>query len=145
MCIRDRHIKMDKIDNSLVIEAQEYLREHRILELFEDLCSHLAVAQPENVEQFLIEQLKLKKEQGPKYTIYSENELDNIFKLFDLRERGYITKDQCKKALSTIAHSEYHYKMIQDDDIPEKVDIKDFKNLCGKILGVSVGEMQEAS
>jgi len=99
----------------------------------------LAVTQPAKVEPFLIEQLKLKKKQGPKYTIYSQNELENIFKLFDLRENGYISKDQCKKgtaafaftllALSTIAHSEYHYKKIQDKDIPDKVDLKAFLSL----------------
>ena len=61
--------------------------------------------------------------------IYSENELDNIFKLFDLRERGYITKDQCKKALVTIAHSEFHYKKVLDEDIPDKVNIGKFKEL----------------
>ena len=72
------------------------------------------MTQPDNMEQFLIEQLNLKREQGPKYGIHSHNEIENIFKLFALRERGYITKDQCKKALSTIAHSEYHFKRIQD-------------------------------
>ncbi len=85
--------------------------------------------QPAKVEPFLIEQLKLKKKQGPRCTIYSESELENIFKLFDLRENGHISKEQCKKALSTIAHSEYHYKKIQDKDIPDKVDVKTFLKL----------------
>ncbi len=101
------------------------------------MCSQLCVEQPVKVEPFLIEQLKLKKEHGPRYTIYSENELENIFKLFDLREYGYISKEQCKKgtilsyssALSTIAHSEYHYKQIQDHEIPDKVDSKVFMKL----------------
>ena len=87
------------------------------------------MVQPEKIEPFLIEQLKLKKKQGQKYTIYSESELENIFKLFDLRENGHISKEQCKKALSTIAHSEYHYKKIQDKDIPDKVNVKAFLKL----------------
>ena len=127
---------MSKIENDLIAESHEYLRKHRILELFEviltyqqDITSHLVIAKPDNMEQFVVEQLKLKKEQGQKYGMYSENELDNIFKLFDLRERGYITKDQCKKALVTIAHSEFHYKKVLDEDIPDKVNIGKFKEL----------------
>mgnify|MGYP003589824430 CR=1 FL=1 len=58
--------------------ANEYLRKHHITELFEvssslnqlfnefiqDLCTAICFKQPENVEQFIIEQLKLKKNQG---------------------------------------------------------------------------------
>ena len=48
-------------DNEVLREADNYLREHKILELFEDLTTLVAFRQPEHVETFLIEQLKQKK------------------------------------------------------------------------------------
>lgn len=51
-------------DNALKKSADEYLRKHRIIELMEDLCSDLCYEQPQNINEFLIERLKLKQKQG---------------------------------------------------------------------------------
>lgn len=51
-------------NNPLKNQAEEYLRKHRIIELFEDLCSDLSYEQPQNINEFLIERLKLKQKQG---------------------------------------------------------------------------------
>jgi hypothetical protein len=57
--------KMSSVDsNPLKNQADEYLRKHRIVELFEDLCSDLCYEQPQNINEFLIERLKLKQKQG---------------------------------------------------------------------------------
>ncbi len=41
---------MASIDNNpLKNQADEYLRKHRIIELFEDLCSDLSYEQPQNI------------------------------------------------------------------------------------------------
>ena len=100
------------------------------------------MVQPPKIEPFLIEQLKLRKKQGSKYTIYSEVELQNVFTLFDLKNQGFITKDQCRKgniflwlftyfltAFTTLAPSEFHFTVTQDADIPEKVDLFNFMKL----------------
>lgn len=50
--------------NSLKEGAEHYLRKHRIIELMEDLCSDLCFEQPQNINEFLIERLKLKQKQG---------------------------------------------------------------------------------
>ena len=50
--------------NSLKLSADEYLRKHRLVELMEDLCSDLCYEQPQNINDFLIERLKLKQKQG---------------------------------------------------------------------------------
>ena len=55
---------MQRSQNELKDEAELYLRKHRIVELFEDLCTSVCFAQPDNIEEFLIEQIKLKKTQG---------------------------------------------------------------------------------
>ena len=51
-------------DNALKQSADEYLRKHRIIELMEDLCSDLCYEQPQNINEFIIERLKLKQKQG---------------------------------------------------------------------------------
>ena len=63
------------MDNEVLREGDVYLREHKILELFEDLTTLLAYKQPENVEVFLIEQLKNRKVQGNRSIVYHDSEL----------------------------------------------------------------------
>ena len=74
------------VDNDLVKESDEYIRKNRLVELFEDLASAVAYRQPEKLEEFLIERLELKKEQGLKSGIFTEEEARNVFKLFDLKQ-----------------------------------------------------------
>lgn len=47
-------------ENRLVESADEYLRKHRIMELFEDLCTKACFKQPERLEEFMIDELKTK-------------------------------------------------------------------------------------
>ena len=64
---------MSSQTNSLKEGANDYLRKHRIVELMEDLCSDLCYEQPENINDFLIERLKLKQKQGFKTGIFSKD------------------------------------------------------------------------
>ena len=80
-------------ENELLREADEYLRKHKILELFEDLTTIICYKQPENIEQFLVDLLKQRKEQGSRSIVYNEAELQNIFTLYDLKGAGHISKD----------------------------------------------------
>lgn len=50
--------------NPLINRAQDYLRKHHIIELFEDLSTGLAYKKPENIEEYLIEQLEYRKSHG---------------------------------------------------------------------------------
>eukprot|EP01016_Furgasonia_blochmanni_P054005 TRINITY_DN8836_c0_g1_i5.p1 TRINITY_DN8836_c0_g1~~TRINITY_DN8836_c0_g1_i5.p1 ORF type:complete len:156 (+),score=32.87 TRINITY_DN8836_c0_g1_i5:162-629(+) len=122
-------------NNKLKEDADEYLRKHHIIELFEDLCTAICFKQPEDVEAFIVEQLKLKKTHGLKTGIFGEGEIQNIFALFDLKREGFISQAQCKEALRSLASSEYQYVAIDDKDIPEKVDSHSFAKLCEQVLG----------
>merc|ERR1712166_820009 len=87
------------VDNEVLREADEYLRKHKILELFEDLTTILAYKQPENLDAFLIDVLKQRKLNGNRSIVYSDTELQNIFTLYDLKGAGWISKDNAKKLL----------------------------------------------
>eukprot|EP00350_Pseudokeronopsis_sp_OXSARD2_P007412 CAMPEP_0170556208 /NCGR_PEP_ID=MMETSP0211-20121228/15769_1 /TAXON_ID=311385 /ORGANISM="Pseudokeronopsis sp., Strain OXSARD2" /LENGTH=131 /DNA_ID=CAMNT_0010866395 /DNA_START=21 /DNA_END=416 /DNA_ORIENTATION=- len=124
------------VDNELLRDADDYLRKHKVLELFEDLTTILSYKQPENMEEFLVDILKQRKEQGSRSIVYNEAELQNIFTLYDLKGSSHISKDQCKEALKTLANSEYHFTQAQEANIPEKVDLFTFMKLCDEVLGI---------
>ena len=96
----------------------------------------MAYKQPENVEQFLVEQVRLYKDNGNRCIVYSDQELQNIFTLYDLKGAGHITKEQCREALKTLANSEFHFTKAQEAVIPSKVDLFTFMKVCDDVLGI---------
>jgi hypothetical protein len=56
MAIRD-----PDVTNSLIEGAEDYIRQHQIMELFEDLCTLLTYEQPVDVKSFLIQELENRK------------------------------------------------------------------------------------
>ena len=130
------------VDNDLVKESDEYIRKNRLVELFEDLASAVAYRQPEKLEEFLIERLELKKEQGLKSGIFTEEEARNVFKLFDLKQEKKISRERCIKGLQTMANSSFQYEMpLVSKEIPLEVDEDTFVELCKKFLGFATTEM----
>ena len=130
------------VDNDLVKESDEYIRKNRLTELFEDLASAVAYRQPENLEEFLIQRLELKKEQGLKSGIFTEEEARNVFKLFDLKQEKKISRERCIKGLQTMANSSFQYEMpLVSKEIPLEVDEDTFVELCKKFLGFATKEM----
>ena len=130
------------VDNDLVKESDEYIRNNRLVELFEDLASAVAYRQPEKLEEFLIQRLELKKEQGLKSGIFTEEEARNVFKLFDLKQEKKISRERCIKGLQTMANSSFQYEMpLVSKEIPLEVDENTFVELCQKFLGFAAKEM----
>ena len=130
------------VDNNLINEADEYIRKHRLVELFEDLASALAYRQPEKLNEFLIQRLELKKEQGLKSGIFTEDEARNIFKLFDLKQEKKISRERCIKGLQTMANSSFQFEMpLVSKEIPLEVDENCFVELCRKFMGFANQEM----
>ena len=131
----------NQIDNRLLQEADDYIKNHRLIELFEDLATAVAYKRPENLENFLIDQLNKKKTQGLNSGIFTEQEVHNVFNLFDLKKEGSISKERCIKAIQTMASSNFQFGQTELESIPEKVDSFSFLKLCEKILGFSKSEM----
>ena len=130
------------VDNNLIKESDEYIRKNRLVELFEYLASAVAYRQPEKLEEFLIERLELKKEQGLKGGIFTEQEARNVFKLFDLKQEKKISRERCIKGLQTMANSSFQYEMpLVSKEIPLEVDEDTFVQLCNKFLGFASKEM----
>ena len=136
---------INEVDNDVLNDADQYLREHKILELFEvsqtpclsqimifslfrsgidkglqlvkfkllyrlianspisfsfelqDLTTLLAYKQPDNMEQFLTQQIEARIKNGSRSIVYTEAEMQNIFTLYDLKNSGHISKEQCRE------------------------------------------------
>lgn len=132
------------VDNNLVKEADNYIRDNRLVELFEDLATSLAYRQPENVEDFLIDRLSKYKEQGLEGGIFTEEEARNVFKLFDLKQEKKISKERCIKGLKTMANSTFQYQLPEaSKEIPLEVDEDTFVRLCEKFLRFARTELEE--
>ena len=102
-----------------------------------DLATSVAYVRPADLNGFLTEQLKLKKEQGLRSGIFTENEVNNIFNLFDLKKEGAISKDRCIKAIQTMANSSFQFDAAKLAEIPETVDSFTFNKICQNVLGFS--------
>lgn len=130
------------VDNNLVQEADEYIKNKRLVELFEDLATAVAYRKPKDLKQFLIERLNNQKEQGLKAGIFTEEEARNVFKLFDLKQEKKISKERCIKGLQTMANSSFQYELPEaSKEIPLEVDEDKFVELCGKFLGFANKEL----
>lgn len=82
-------VAISDVDNEVLRESDEYLRKHKILELFEvlnlisinliysiqDLTTLLAYKQPDQLEGFLVDVLKQRKLNGNRSIVYSDTEL----------------------------------------------------------------------
>ena len=130
------------VDNNLVQEADEYIKNKRLVELFEDLATAVAYRKPKDLKQFLIERLNNQKEQGLKAGIFTEEEARNVFKLFDLKQEKKISKERCIKGLQTMANSSFQYELPEaSNEIPLEVDEDKFVELCQKFLGFANKEL----
>ena len=123
----------------------------------------LAYKQPDNLEQFLCQQIEARMKNGSRSIVYTEAEMQNIFTLYDLKNSGHISKEQCREgklgndlhriyecvtdiivshlpflflALTTLANSEFHFTKAQEASIPTKVDMFTFMKICDDVLGI---------
>ncbi|XP_042609306.1 EF-hand calcium-binding domain-containing protein 10 isoform X2 [Cyprinus carpio] len=88
------------------LEAAEYLKKHKIIELMDNLTSMLFFYRPDRPREFLIDQLeKLKVSEvhpGKPPCLFNESNLDALFGVLDPSHQGFITYSQYKEALKTL-------------------------------------------
>lgn len=86
-------------------EAREYMEKQKISKLFDILGSKLARMKPEDPNEFLLKELKdishLKATDQP-VSLFTEADIETMFSIFDLTNRGYVTQTQYMKALSAV-------------------------------------------
>ncbi len=95
-------------------EAVEYLKQHKIPELFEILTSSLVYNQPHDPKNYIQSYLKQLQESRkennsdklPKF--FDESNVTSIFGMLDVSGKGHITLDQYKQAMVTMGIPDYN-------------------------------------
>eukprot|EP01038_Epipyxis_sp_PR26KG_P010636 gene10636-14283_t len=101
-------------------DALAYLKKHKLLKLFEYLGAVTANKKPSDINEFLLGELSsiadLRASKLP-VTLFSETDVENLFSIFDLTNRGYITKAQYMKALQAVGIEKPSLAIPTDDKI----------------------------
>ena len=101
-------------------EAITYLNEHKVLKLFEILGARLAKDKPDDPNAYIIDELEKitqLKTKGVPVTLFSEQDVEMMFKVFDLTNRGYITQEQYLKALEAVGIANHGLPLPVEDRI----------------------------
>jgi len=105
-------------------EATDYLKKHRILQLFEELGAFLVLEKPKDPEGFLIEKLEEIKEsrkRREKLTFFNQEDVIMMFETFDPTGKGYISGSQYDQALKNLGIEEPKVKVQEGEKISKRV------------------------
>ena len=93
--------------------AAEYVKKHKLMELFQILGAQLVYRQPEDVNSFLVEEIQRLKEErdnskAESFVFFSEEEYVTMFGLLDVVNNGYISKEQYLAAFASLNNTPLH-------------------------------------
>ncbi|XP_011440511.2 EF-hand calcium-binding domain-containing protein 10 [Magallana gigas] len=97
------------------VEAREYLEQHRVLELFNNMTSQLIYNRPENPKKYMIDLLeKLQRSRATKHDypcLFDDTNIQSVYNMLDPTNRGFITLQQYKEAMDTLGISPVNEKV----------------------------------
>ncbi|WIA39629.1 hypothetical protein OEZ86_005708 [Tetradesmus obliquus] len=85
-------------------KTQEYLEQHKLAELMEGLLAELVYIKPANPKQYIVMQLEKVKVAGTR-PLLNKQDLETMFGMFDVTNRGAVTEQQARNALKTVLGS----------------------------------------
>ena len=95
-------------------EAAKYIKEHKIMELFENITSALVYERPDDPKEFMkgyIEQL-LKAKSDPDEvdppSFFDESNLKSVFGMLDITKKGYISREQYLHAMCNLGVKKFN-------------------------------------
>ena len=86
-------------------EATTYLEKHNLIKLFEILGAKLASEKPDNPNEFLLAELskaQVMNTRGQPVSLFAEKDVEVMFSVFDITNRGYVNQEQYLKALNAV-------------------------------------------
>lgn len=120
--------------NDELRKADEYLKKHKVMELFNDLCASVCFHKPADVRGFLLQELQLREQEGAEASFFEDQEIDAVFMLADLMQTGVVSKDQARTALHALANSQKQKDDVQALDLPVEVDQLTFRQKAKEVL-----------
>eukprot|EP00747_Dinoflagellata_sp_TGD_P162143 gnl/TRDRNA2_/TRDRNA2_179412_c0_seq1.p1 gnl/TRDRNA2_/TRDRNA2_179412_c0~~gnl/TRDRNA2_/TRDRNA2_179412_c0_seq1.p1 ORF type:complete len:135 (+),score=44.32 gnl/TRDRNA2_/TRDRNA2_179412_c0_seq1:92-496(+) len=122
------------LQNEEMRKADAYLKKHRIMELLNDLCASVCFHKPADVRNFLLEELKLRENEGAEAGFFEDEEIDAVFTLADLMQTGIISDQQCRTALLSLANSQQQKVDVEAMTLPDEVDQQTFREKAREAL-----------
>ncbi|XP_072181585.1 EF-hand calcium-binding domain-containing protein 10-like [Diadema setosum] len=88
------------------IEANEYLQNHKIMELFHNITGQLVFHRPDNPKAFMIDYIEKLKEgrttQMNYPCLFDDTNIESVFGMLDPTKKGHITLEQYREAMATL-------------------------------------------
>ena len=118
------------------LETMAYLEKHNLLRIFDHLGAKLASEKPVDPNAFLISEISqiiAAQKQSQPVTLFKEKDIDALFTVFDITNKGILTTEQYKQALEYVGVRENKFP------IPPSIDRKAFvKSLMEEISAVGI-------
>jgi hypothetical protein len=100
----ESNVRKARAANDPSLQAEKYLKDHKLMQLFELLGETLVRAKPDNPRTFLVQYLtQLKEQDNPTSPLhfFEGDDVDTLFSMYDVSNRG-LTPAQCREALNAI-------------------------------------------
>mmetsp|Transcript_73653 Transcript_73653/g.166925 ORF Transcript_73653/g.166925 Transcript_73653/m.166925 type:complete len:134 (-) Transcript_73653:134-535(-) len=120
--------------NEEMRKADEYLRKHRVMELFTDLCASVSFHKPQDVRGFLLQELQLREQNGAEAGFFEDQEIIAVFNLADLMQTGIISDKQARAALHALANSQKQKEAVEELELPVEIDQNMFQQKAKEAL-----------
>lgn len=109
-------------------ETREYLAEHKILELFNNMTAQLIFSRPGDPKKFMIETLeklqKSKKAKREAPCLFDDSNIQSVYGMLDPTNRGYITVQQYTEALTTLGITDFNEE--PDGTLDDRITFETF-------------------
>ena len=86
-------------------DAMAYFESHKILQIFEYLGSKLVAEKPSDPNSFLLTEISkilAARTRSQKITVFNEKDIIALFSVFDLTNRGYLSREQFLRGINLI-------------------------------------------
>lgn len=111
--------------------AQKYLRTHRIFDFFQFIITHLLSAAPENPITFILVLLNkillYRAGTGNPPLLYDQHHIEQLFRLMDRMDSGYIDMKQYESGMKTLGICEFNKQptLSADGLVSKKVFVRE--------------------
>ena len=104
--------KMESKGQDHEIDAIEYMKQHRITELFDNILAQLVYHKPERPKEFIKTYLnalkKARDEDTDPPNLLDESNILSLFGMMDLTKKGHISLEQYNSAMDNLGAVDYN-------------------------------------
>jgi len=121
----EANLRRARSKNDPQVQAQAYMKTHKLMELFEMLGQRLVREQPQDPKAFLVsylEEISRTSDKTSPMNFFSDQDIATLFSMYDQQKTG-ITRAQCREALNAVG--------LEDVVVPERprIDLATFRGL----------------